>query len=185
MPMPPMRPQRVPYGQPSRTPPVPYGAAQAGPRSSAISIVLGVTGLLAGAAVAASTFLSWLSVSGLRYAVDIPAATGWNLMRTGSDFTGNSIYLMFVGDGSIFFTGFFSLLLGALLILGAFIIFFRQRAGGAITLAFSALTCGVAGVNVAMVYTNMPSFYSPAVGLWLFLGAAIVALVVGIVGIAT
>lgn len=124
----------------------------------------------------ASTFFSWFHGAGLF------EDSGWEVMRTMS---GN--FLWKAGDGKIFFSGFWSLAFGVLLVVAGVIFMLRGRAGGAVAVAAGLLAGGVACVNVVMLFTVFSGEFgsiSPGVGLWAFAGAAVVALVIGIIGVA-
>ncbi|MBU4490560.1 MAG: hypothetical protein KKE79_07995 [Actinobacteria bacterium] len=175
MPVQPYRQQAAGYGAPYAAQPG-YGAAGAGYGSA----VLGVITMLMGAVVAASAFLSWVSVMGY-------GATGWSMMINGasaSGFSTRGFYIVITGEGLIFFTGFPAMLLGVLITVGGLVLLFRSRAGGIITLLFGVAATAVAAINIAMVYTKMQPV-SPGVGLWMFAGASLTAIVLGIVGMAS
>jgi len=93
------------------------------------------------------------------------------------------VYVLMSGPGFIFFTGLVSLLLGVLVATGGLVMLFRARSGGVVTVIFG-LPAGVAvAINIAMVLSKMQRV-SPGPGLWAFAGAAVVALALGITGIA-
>lgn len=171
-----------PYGQGPYPSPYGYPATQAqaypyeeGKRGS---IVLGILGILAGAAVIGSTWLGWVSASGF-------SMTGWEIMKGSQSTTGSGGFtLVSTGDGTIFFTGFFTLLLGALILIPSIVMFFRKRMGGVMTLAAGLAAGAIAAVNITMVFTKMQGG-SPGVGLWMFAGGAVAALAIGIVGLAS
>ncbi|MBU1944378.1 MAG: hypothetical protein KKE36_11985, partial [Actinobacteria bacterium] len=179
-----------PYGQAPQyayaQPQAPYapGYSAAGSRGS---WVLGLLMLLAGLLVAGSTFLPWIATP----SISIPGVsstatasiTGWNTMTTGST-GGGGFNIVLSEEGTVFLTGFFSLLFGALLLLGAVIVFFRKRVGGWLALAFAVGAAACAAVDIVMVYWKMEGL-SPHVGLWGFAGAAIAAMVISIVSLAS
>jgi hypothetical protein len=158
--------QMQPYTQP-------YAAARRG------STLLGILTMIAGGAVVGSTFLAWLtaSFSGFGSA----SLSGLKIMTGGLSGTGSSINFVLTGDG-IFFTGFFALLLGTLMMIGGIIMLFRRRIGGALAFIFAIAAAGMAAVNIAMLYAKIPGA-APGVGLWLFGGASLAALVFGFVGL--
>lgn len=172
-------PQGAPYGQPQ----YPGQPAYAPGYQPAAAIrggesLLGFLGLVAGAGVAAGTFLSWTTKA---------TVTGWQIARISRLLpTGNFFFSW--GNGTIFFSGFWSLLAGALIILGSIVMFFRRRTGGWITLIAGLIGTAVAAVNVTMVFTKMGTGgggnVMPGIGLWLFVGLSAAALVIGIIGIA-
>lgn len=169
----PAPPAGTPYGQP-------YAAAgRTGKRGSTVA---GLLTLLAGAAVIGSTFLPWVSMSAMGYSASV---SGYNYM-TGSlsGLGGGEFSLVLTGDGIVFFTGFFSLLLGVLILAGGLVMLFRRRIGGVFTFIVALLATGVAAVDTAMIMTKMTGG-SAAVGMWMFVGAAVLALVMGIVGLAS
>ena len=144
------------------------------------SVVLGAITMVMGALAAASVFLSWVSMMGY-------GATGWSMMIHGAAGQGVStsgFHVVVTGNGLIFFTGFPAMLLGVLITVGGLVLLFNSRAGGVLTLLFGIAATAVAAVNITMVYTKMQPV-SPGVGLWIFAGASLVALVLGIVGMSS
>ncbi|MBU4195057.1 MAG: zinc ribbon domain-containing protein [Actinobacteria bacterium] len=167
--------QAAGYGAPYAAQPG-YGAT--GARYG--SVVLGAITMVMGALVAASVFLSWVSVMGF-------GATGWSMMIHGAAGQGVStsgFHVVVTGSGLIFFTGFLAMLLGVLITVGGLVLLFNSRAGGVLTLLFGVTATAIAAINITMVYTKMQPV-SPGVGLWVFAGASLVALVLGIVGMAS
>lgn len=153
--------------------------AQQFPAARRGSAVLGLLTMIAGGAVVGSTFLAWLtaSFSGFGSA----SLSGLKIMTGGLSGTGSSFNLVLTGDG-IFFTGFFALLLGTLILIGGIIMLFRRRIGGALAFIFAIAAAGMAAVNIAMLYAKIPGA-APGLGLWLFGGASLAALVFGFVGL--
>lgn len=144
------------------------------------SVLLGLLTMLFGAAVAGSTFLQWVaSPQGIGAGVSI---TGWFVMRVGFQ-AGGGFSVLITEQGTIFFTGFFSLLLGALVVTGGILTMVRRRPGGILTLIFALAASAVAAIDITMVFAKMES--SPGVGLWLFAGASVVALTLGIVSLSS
>jgi hypothetical protein len=186
---------QAPYAQPpqgqypqQQYQPAPPGAPQYGQPFAPVasgkrgSTVLGLISLIMGAVMIGSTFLSWTSASAFGTSVSI---TGWNYMRgLSSSFGGSSFSIVLHGSGIVFFTGFFSLLLGFLILVFSMVMFFRRRIGGVFVFIFALIATGVAAVDLAMVFSKMPGG-SPGVGLWMFVGASFVALILGIVGLAS
>ena len=157
----------------------PYAPVATGKRGST---VLGLISLIMGGVMIGSTFLAWVSASAFGSSV---TATGWDYLRGASGAIGGSnLVIVLTGNGVVFFTGFFSLLLGLLIMVFSIVMFFRRRIGGVIVFIFALVATGVAAVDVAMVFSKMPGG-SPGVGLWMFVGAAFVALILGIVGLAS
>jgi len=113
--------------------------------------------------------------------------TGWDLFSGGQlGMSGNAIIRY--GGGTIFFTGFWALLIGALLVLAGALMLARGRLGGVITLVVGLLGTAMSATNVVMVYTKMRTGSvgaSVGIGLWLFIGLSVAALVIGIVGAST
>jgi len=141
------------------------------------STVIGVLTLIAGAVVIGSTFFSWIWGTG------VFSSSAWNglVHTTGSNFLYTS------GEGVIFFSGFWSLLVGVLLVVAGIIAFFRVRIGGAFALVFGMIGTGIAAVNIVMCFTKMSPLETtyPGVGLWVFAGLSLAGLVLGIVGVSS
>ncbi len=146
------------------------------------SVVTGAIAILAGAAVVASTFLPWVSMGAAGYSANV---SGYSYMTgTASGSGSGSFSVVLTGAGVLFFTGFFSLLLGALVMAGGLVMLFRRRLGGVLVFAFALPAAGLAAVDVAMAMTKVPGG-SASVGMWVFAGAALAALATGIVGLAS
>ena len=154
--------QMQPYAQP-------YAAARRG------SAILGILTMIAGGAVVGSTFLAWITIMGF-------STSGLNIMTGGSGLGGSGLSIVLTGGGMVFFTAFFSLLLGSLIMIGGIVMLFRRRIGGALAFILAIVAAGMASVNVAMVYAKI-SGAQPGPGLWMFGGAAIAALVFGFVAL--
>ena len=115
-----------------------------------------------------STFLNW-----------VQGSTGWNLMFR-SFGTSGTFFLTWWSKG-LLFTGFWSLILGAL-VAAAGVMLFANRNGSNLVIA-----CGVAGLllalfDIVVVFAN--SLYFPAgpgAGLWVFAGVCLVAIGLGLV----
>src|SRR5450759_1614599 len=167
----PAPPGGYPQGQYGQTPQYqqPYPAGRKG------STVLGLLALIAGGAVVGSTFLPWLTVMGL-------SVSGLNIMTGTSGLGGSGMSFVLTGGGTVFFTAFFSLLLGSLIMIGGILMLFRRRIGGTLAFVFAIAAAGMASVNIAMVYAKISGTH-PGVGLWMFGGAAIAALIFGFVGL--
>jgi hypothetical protein len=167
----PAPPGGYPQGQYAQNPQY----AQQYPAARRGSTVLGLLALIAGGAVVGSTFLPWLTVMGLN-------VSGLRIMTGGSGLGGSGMSIVLTGGGTVFFTAFFSLLLGSLIMIGGILMLFRRRIGGALAFVFAIAAAGMASVNIAMVYAKMTGSH-PGVGLWMFGGAAIAALIFGFVGL--
>lgn len=180
-----------PYQQPSGYPPgyqqagtpAPQGYAAAYPQEAVRpggSVLLGILTMLAGAVVVGSTFLEW-ATSPLGAGVNI---TGWFVMQGGFELTGGGFTVVLSEQGTVFFTGFFSLLLGALVLVGGVVTLIRRRPGGVLTLVFAIAASVVSAVDITMIFAKMEGS-SPGVGLYLFAGAALVALVLGVISLSS
>jgi hypothetical protein len=96
------------------------------------------------------------------------------------------------GGGSFFFTGFWSLLLGAALFI-PFVFALVRRPQNWLYILIGSLALAASVTDVVMVYTKMGSSalsqtglsvnISAGIGLWLFLGMSVIVLTLGIVGI--
>lgn len=167
-------PYAPPPGQPYAPPPAGYqqGYPQAVAKGGG-STIAGILTIVAGGVIIGSTFLSWLS------------ASGWQIMRQGvSSTSGSGLTLVVTGSGTVFFTGFFTLLLGALILAAGLMMLFRRRVGGILAFLFALPAAGFAAVDIAMVYTKM-SGVSPGPGLWMFAAGSVLAIVLGIIGLAS
>lgn len=162
-----------------------HGVAVPGEPAPAGSPLLGALTVLAGIIIIFSTFLSWVASTSSSYSYDISgSATGWELMRTGPGFTANGFSPVLSSNGAVFFTGFFSLLLGGFLVVAAVITIVRRRPGGIITVIFALLASIIAAFNMVMVYVEL-SEARPDVGLWLFAGTALFAIVTGVISLSS
>lgn len=138
-----------------------------------VMTILGIFASVCAVMVFISTFLPWFSVNGVSH-------TGMELMTMDAQ----GFFMIRWGGGGIIFTGFFSLLFGALMLIAAILLFVDNRGG-----AIWSITIGVFGfflalVNIIMVYTtyDAPSA-APGIGQWLMLGFSIIILVCGAVGL--
>lgn len=155
--------------------PQPYAGAAAKAGGSTIT---GILTIVAGGIIVGSTFVPWLTVMGL-------SVSGWQIMRQGVTGSGGSgMSLVITGGGTVFFTGFFTLVLGALILASGLMMLFRRRVGGILAFVFALPAAGFAAVNIVMVYTKMQSV-SPGAGLWMFAAGSAVAIVLGIIGLAS
>jgi len=162
------------YGQPLATG---YEIARPGG-----SVLLGMLTLVAGGIAIGSTFLAWISASSV--AGISASASGLLLMTSGSALGGSGFNMVLTSEGAIFFTGFFSLLFGALIVIAAIITMFRRRPGGIIAFLLALCATAIAAIDVTMVFAKVPGA-SPGIGLWMFAGASLVALVLGIISLSS
>jgi hypothetical protein len=179
-----------PYRQPTQAYPQGYAApgAQQGYAAGYApaagkpggSVLLGILTMLLGAVVVGSTFLQWVTTP-MGAGVNI---TGWFVMQGGFEVFGGGFNVVLSQQGTIFFTGFFSLLLGALVLLGGIVTLIRRRPGGVLTLLFALAASVLSAVNITMVFAKMEGS-SPGVGLYLFAGASLAALVLGIISLSS
>lgn len=133
--------------------------------------------MIAGAAVLASTFLSWLTAGGFA------SGSGWEILTSSAE-GGNFVYRY--GGGILFLSGFWSLLVGALLLVAGAVMLFKGRVGGGMAVLFSVVGLGAAALNVIMIYSKFRGEFgliSPGYGLWIFAGASVCALVFGMMGL--
>lgn len=171
----------APYAMRRRVPPVPPPTREAAAGRRRGAPIAGVLAVLAGAVVVGSTFLAWLpGASG------IFRGTGWNIMKVYQG-AGNLFYQ--TTQGAIFFSGFWSLALGGLLIIAGVVMMFRRRIGGLAAILFGLAGAGIAAVDIYTIYAKLgvngvQAFsVTPSAGLWIFAGASLVGMVLGIVGL--
>lgn len=147
------------------------------------SVLLGLLTMLCGGVVMAATFFQWITAGQVAgYSLNI---TGWSVMRSGlQEFAGGGLKIVLTGDGTIFFTGFLSLLLGALILLAGVVTMLRRRPGGILALLLALAACAVSAINVAMVFAKMEGA-STGIGLWAFAAASFVALALGVVSLSS
>ncbi len=140
------------------------------------SLVGGAFGIVIAGALIASTFLPWFSSRAL--------GSGWALMRGTSSLTGRGFTIVLHANSTVFLTGFFPLLFGALILIGSVVMLFRHRIAGAAIFLLALVSTGAAALDLYMVYIKMTPI-TPGVGLWAFAGASLLALGLGIVGMAS
>jgi hypothetical protein len=116
------------------------------------SIATGAFGFL----VLVGTFLPWVSLFGAQ------GGSGWQMMLHG---TGGGFSIIIRGEGVVFFTGIWSILVGLAVMTGAVLLYTRRTLGGWI-----ACIAGTVGVFCALIssITLMTNGLTAAVGLWLF-----------------
>lgn len=165
----------------------PYGAylaaATVGGKRSAGRIVSAIIGLVGGALVVGGTFLDWLSAGPLAF-------TGWDIYDVQSKGSENIFVLKEMFDGwSPFFTGLTTLICGVVLIVVALLVLVlrgsRTPGSKEINVGLSVFLSLIATLavlpclwNAFEWVTNGRDFgvVDSAVGLWLVLAGAIVAL---------
>lgn len=132
------------------------------------SSALGALGLL----TIITTFLPWLTVMGFNL------GSGWNAMLHGSSNGGFSFLIR--GEGVLFFTGFWSILIGLAIIVGAVMLFMRYTAG-----VWVARIAGFLGVLFSVLTTMTVSFngMTAGIGLWLFNIFSLAAVIVAVLSI--
>jgi hypothetical protein len=110
-----------------------------------------------GVLIVITTFLPWLQIMGFQL------GSGWNAMMHGS--SGNGFSLFIHGEGVLFFTGFWSILVGLAVITGGVMLFMRYTAG-----SWVARIAGGAGVicSAMTIITIVTHSLSAGAGLWLF-----------------
>jgi hypothetical protein len=153
--------QQQPYVEQRRRS-VPYPAAP----------IVGVLAGASGVVMIISTFLGWISGSGM---------TGWSMMFT-SGFGTTQNFLFSVGASKIVFTGFWSLLFGILVVAGAVTLVTGWGGADGLVLTAGILGLGISVVSIVMIYTVKPIALAPGVGLWLFAVFSLIAAVAGGVG---
>ncbi len=134
-----------------------------------------IIGVLAGASgifMIISTFLTWISGSGM---------TGWSMMFS-SGFGTMHNFLFSAGASKIFFTGFWSLLFGILVVAGAVTLVTGWGGANGLVLTGGILGLAMSVVSIVMVYTVKPIALAPGPGLWLFAIFSLIAAVAGGVG---
>ena len=169
------------------------------PRRSSGGVISGIAVMVCGIAIIVSTFLAWVSVGGRVSGTSASAGagiSGWNTFHQGLGFgSGSNWSFIATGDGLLFFTGFFSLIFGLLLLVMGILILSRLKFGAVLGLIFGILSVGIAAVNIVMIYVKLSGTsvsgtvegysYSasvgPGIGLWIFAALSLVAVVFCIV----
>ena len=134
-----------------------------------------IVGVLAGAsgiAMIISTFLEWFSNT---------SVSGWSMMSS-SGFGTTHNFLFSVGASKIIFTGFWSLLLGIIVVAGAVTLVTGWGGANGLVLVGGILGLAISVVSIVMIYTVKPIALAPGVGLWLFSVFSLIAAVAGGVG---
>ena len=163
------QPMQQPAQQPAQQPVVPRRKYVPYPAAPIVGVLAGASGI----AMIISTFLTWISGSGM---------TGWSMMfSSGLGTTHN--FLFSLGASKIIFTGFWSLLLGVLVIAGAVTLVTGWGGANGLVLAGGIIGLAISVVSIVMIYTlSSPIAFSPGPGLWLFAVFSLVATVAGGVG---
>lgn len=151
--------------------PAGYGAAAPAGRVAELGSRLLLASSLAGAfgfVVLISTFMPWISIMGF-------SANGWSAMtQTGANF------LFVTGEGTLYFTGFWSLLVGAAAMVGAILLFQRKLISVKI-IQIAGLVGGVAALfSIISTYTK-PGL-SAAYGIWVFILFSVLVVAAGHLG---
>jgi hypothetical protein len=124
-------------------PPGPEQAPIPPEESSLILTVVGIVAALAAVLAFVSTFLGWISVSGV-------SSSGGNLMTM----SGKGTFVIRWGWGGILFKGFFSLLIGALMIIPVILLLLNKRSGATWAITVGVLGFFIALIDVIMVYAT-------------------------------
>lgn len=132
-------------------------------------IAAGLIDMCAGLLIAISTFFAWVPSKTLG------AKSGWYIMVE-STYSGNFIFRE--GEG---LSGFWSLLLGGLIILAGAILLFNLKLGGILSLIFGGMAVTAAFADIFTIYEAMDGSLGEP-GLWLF---AICSSIVFLVGAAS
>ncbi|MBN2169301.1 MAG: hypothetical protein JW738_08660 [Actinobacteria bacterium] len=168
---PPQAGYRSPADYRRSVPPPPKGVD-----SGLVMTVLGAVAALSAVMVFISTFLPWVSIGGV-------STTGINLMSSNTE----GFFMVRWGWGGIIFTGFFSLLLGSLMVIAVIMLFLNKRGGATWSVITGVFGFFLALVNIIMVYTSYDpggvSGATPGAGQWLMLGFSIIILICGAVGL--
>ena len=134
-----------------------------------------IVGVLAGASgilMIISTFLEWISRSGM---------TGWSMMFS-SGFGTAQNFLFSTVASKIVFTGFWSLLFGILVIAGAVTLLTGWGGANGLVLTGGILGLAISVVSIVMIYNVKLIAFAPGPGLWLFAVFSLMAAVAGGVG---
>ncbi|MBU4173413.1 MAG: hypothetical protein KKB90_04525 [Actinobacteria bacterium] len=159
-------PVQTQYGYP---PVVPQQGRGAG--TGMVTMILGIIVALGMVMVFVSAFLPWVTSAGA-------STSGVSLMTM----QGEGFFMIRWGWGGMLFTGFFSLVIGALMIIPAILLLLNKRGGPSWAIVTGVFGFFMALVNVIMVYATYDNGGVGA-GLWLMLIFSIMVLVCGIVGV--
>ncbi|MBU4179754.1 MAG: hypothetical protein KJ625_07445, partial [Actinobacteria bacterium] len=136
-----------------------------------VTMILGIIVALGMVMVFVSAFLPWVTSAGA-------STSGVSLMTM----QGEGFFMIRWGWGGMLFTGFFSLVIGALMIIPAILLLLNKRGGPSWAIVTGVFGFFMALVNVIMVYATYDNGGVGA-GLWLMLIFSIMVLVCGIVGV--
>lgn len=163
--------QGPPPGQPQYgyRPVVPQQRRGAG--STMVTTILGIVVALGMVMVFVSSFLPWITSAGA-------STSGVSLMTM----QGEGFFMIRWGWGGILFTGFFGLVIGALMIIPAILLLLNKGGGSSWAIVTGVFGFFMALVNVILIYATYGNG-SAGAGLWLMLAFSIVVLVCGIVGV--
>lgn len=129
-------------------------------------VIAAATTGFCGLVVFISTYLNWLS--------------GWSGWASLVNSRGRGRFFYFGRGVGIFFTGFWSFVLGLLIIAGAVLLILNRRSGGVLAIA-------AGGLGMLLGLANLIAQFStrgvPSVGVWLFLIFSIGALASGILSL--
>jgi small-conductance mechanosensitive channel len=136
----------------------------------------------AGVLVVISTFLPWF---GERFLHNM---TGWMLIYAWRGVGISQNFLYFTLDSQIILTGFWSLLVGVLIVAGAVTLITGWRRASGLVLVAGIIGLIISVLDIVMIYTiHMPEAYyltaQPGAGLWLFAVGSLMAVVAGGVGL--
>lgn len=150
------------------------------------SPIVGMLTAAAGIVILLTTFMTW-----------IRGLTGWDLMA-GTEFTGGTLQSNFLwrvpsGRSLLVFTGFWSLLIGVLMVVSGLLMIWRHRSGGSLATLFGAIGTAIGVWNLVNIYVLRTGFRVPGVtigggnivpgiGIWLFTIISFIALIHGILG---
>ena len=155
--------------QPMQQPVAPRRKYVPYPAAPIVGVLAGASGIL----MIISTFLAWISGSGM---------SGWSMMFS-SGFGTTHNFLFSLGASKIIFTGFWSLLFGILVVAGAVTLVTGWGGANGLVLAGGIIGLAISVVSIVMIYTlSSPIAFSPGPGLWLFAVFSLVATVAGGVG---
>jgi len=103
----------------------------------------------------------------------LSGGSGWQMMLHGNS---GGFAIIITGEGVVFFTGIWSMLVGLAVITGAVMLFMRMTLGG-----WVARIAGLVGMGTSLVsiVTLLTHGLGAAIGLWLFNLFSLAAIIVG------